>query len=95
MGDDSGEPIDSGRLHVESFCSNCGRPIYTHEIRALIDGTFTDYINRQGGSIQLILCDECFETILDYITGDIEGARKRYLEDHECHVTSAKTESGD
>jgi hypothetical protein len=95
MGDDDCEPIDLGRLHVEAFCNICGRPLYTHEIRAIIEGKFTDYVERTTGSARLYLCDECFETMIEYASEDINGARRRYLEDHECHVTDVKTESGD
>ena len=95
MGDNNIEPVDISRLYVESFCSVCGRLLFIHEIRANIDGEFIDYVNRTQGSARLIVCDECWETLVGFTEQDIDGARRRYLEDHECHATDAKTENGD
>lgn len=72
---------ESGGLYVTSLCAMCGRPLYTYQIAARINGEFTDFIERESGTVTFYLCDECFEMMLEYVGGGVEAAIKRQKED--------------
>jgi hypothetical protein len=62
------------------YCNICGFALMQHEVAGDISGTYINYVEHRNGSIQLSLCVDCQNKILEIIEGGADKAINRRLE---------------
>jgi hypothetical protein len=56
------------------FCNICGIALLQHEVAGDINGSYINYTEHRNGTIQLSLCYDCQNKVLEIIDGGIDKA---------------------
>jgi hypothetical protein len=65
---------DKGQGEYVDFCSVCGIALKLEECRAAIEGRAVDFVAKGRGSVDMTLCDECWQRIYDNSIAGLEPA---------------------
>jgi hypothetical protein len=77
------EPITINNKVYDDYCSICGFAITQHERGASIEGFIVDYIMKDKGKLDIVLCVSCRDTFFEICKGGEEAAIKRTKNYHD------------